>query len=173
MKDEEIRSVSASVLTLLRERGEKLSFAESLTGGLIAASFVENAGASAVLEESYVTYAAQSKMRILGVARETVEQQGVVSARCALEMAQGVRRISGADWGVSATGLAGPDGGTAQTPVGTVFIGVAGKTGTRAFECHFPGDRDAVRRSSVARAFELLQAEIEKAEKGEAGDRRS
>ena len=161
MIDAEMKGACAAAFAMLRAREEKVSFAESLTGGLIAATFVENPGASAVLDESYVTYAPESKVRILGVNRETVETVGVVSARCAREMAQGVRRISGADWGVSATGLAGPDGGTPDLPVGTVFIGVAGRVGARAFECHFSGDRGEVRRQAVRRAFELLKAEME------------
>ena len=152
---------STAAFRLLRERGEHVSFAESLTGGMIAAALIENSGASTVIDESYVTYAAESKVRILGVSRDTVDIVGVVSARCAGEMAAGVRRISGADWGVSATGLAGPDGGTDELPVGTVFIGVAGKNGTNAYECHFAGDRDAVRSGAVKRAFELLKAEME------------
>ena len=147
---------SRAAFELLRARKEHVSFAESLTGGLIAATLVENSGASAVLDESYVTYAPESKMRILGVRRETVETDGVVSAQCAWEMAGGVRRISGADWGVSATGLAGPDGGTEQTPVGTVFVGVAGANGARAFEFHFDGDRAQVRRQAVDAALTAL-----------------
>lgn len=168
MIDEKMRAASAAAFALLCARGEKVSFAESLTGGLIAASFVENPGASNVLDESYVTYAPGSKMRILGVAQETIQTIGVVSARCAREMAAGVRKVSGADWGVSATGLAGPDGGTAEMPVGTVFIGIAGRCGAYAFECHFSGNRSAVRKQSVVRAFELLQAKIEEMQKGEA-----
>ncbi len=156
-----IRAASAAAYALLRRRNERVSFAESLTGGLIAASFVENPGASFALDESYVTYAAESKIRILGVRRETVDGDGVVSARCAREMAEGVRRISGADWGVSATGLAGPDGGTEATPVGTVFIGVSGPRGARARECHFAGDRRSVREQAVQAAFELLCEEME------------
>ena len=156
MMNEEMRLSGARAFALLRARGAHVSFAESLTGGLIAATLVENSGASAVLDESYVTYAPESKMRILGVARETVETVGVVSARCAREMAAGVRRISGADWGVSATGLAGPEGGTATTPVGTVFIGVAGPGGVEALEFHFEGDRAQVRARAVQAAFEVL-----------------
>ncbi len=157
-----MHAAGAAAFRLLRSRGEKVSFAESLTGGLIAATFVENSGASYVLDESYVTYAAESKMRILGVSRETVDTVGVVSARCAREMAAGVKRISGADWGISATGLAGPDGGTDELPVGTVFIGVAGADGVDAYECHFSGDRAEVRMQAVQRAFELLAERIQK-----------
>lgn len=156
-----LQKAGAAAFRLLYNRGEKVSFAESLTGGMIAATFVENPGASDVLDESYVTYAAASKVRILGVNQETVDTVGVVSARCAREMAAGVRRISSADWGVSATGLAGPDGGTDELPVGTVFIGVAGTDGVRAYECHFEGDRAEVRRQAVQRAFELLVQRIE------------
>ena len=150
------KAASAEAFSLLKQANARVSFAESLTGGRIAAALIENSGASQVIDESYVTYAPESKIRLLGVARETVDICGVVSARCAREMAEGVRRISGADWGVSATGLAGPDGGTDETPVGTVFIGVASKGGAQAHECHFTGDREAVRLQAVKRAFELL-----------------
>ena len=156
-----LSAASARALALLRGRGERVSFAESLTGGLIAASFVDNPGASDALDESYVTYAAESKVRILGVDRETVDVDGVVSARCAREMAAGVRRISGADWGVSATGLAGPDGGTEKKPVGTVFIGVAGPKSVQARECHFTGDRSSVREQAATAALEMLCEAIE------------
>ena len=147
---------SRAVFELLRARKAHVSFAESLTGGLIAATLISNSGASEVLDESYVTYAAESKIRILGVRQETVESVGVVSAQCAREMAGGVRRISGADWGVSATGLAGPDGGTEQTPVGTVFVGVVGAGGAQAFEFHFDGDRAQVRVQTVDAALTAL-----------------
>ena len=85
-----------------------------------------------------------------------METVGVVSADCAHQMAEGVRRISNAHWGVSATGLAGPDGGTDALPVGTVFIGVSGKDKTQAHECHFSGDRMQIRTQAVQKAFELL-----------------
>ncbi len=147
----------ARAFALLKDHGEHVCFAESLTGGLIAATFIGNPGASAVINESYVTYAPEAKMRILGVTRETLQTVGVVSAACAREMAQGARRISGADWAVSATGLAGPDGGTDETPVGTVFIGVSGAGGTRAFEFHFENmDRMQMRMACVNAAFEEL-----------------
>lgn len=157
----DLRRTSAAAFGRLRARGERVSFAESLTGGLIASTLVENSGASAVLDESYVTYAAASKVRILGVRPETVESEGVVSARCAAEMAAGVRRISGADWGVSATGLAGPEGGTEATPVGTVFIGIAGASGVRTLEFHFSGDRAEVRAQAVQAALEALCRALE------------
>ena len=152
----------AEALTLLKKRGEYVCFAESLTGGWIAATFVSNSGASAALNESYVTYAPEAKMRILGVHRETVETDGVVSARCAREMAEGARRASGADWGVSATGYAGPDGGR-EGPVGTVFIGISGKNETEAFERHFTGDRAEIRFQTVETVLNLLTEKLRNA----------
>ena len=146
---------------LIIARGETVAFAESLTGGLIAAAFIENPGASAAIHESYVTYAEASKQRLLGVKKETLESDGVVSAACACQMAAGARARSGADWAVSATGLAGPDGGTAEKPVGTVFIGIAGKSGAFAREFHFSGDRAAVRRQAVEAALSTLAEAIE------------
>ena len=151
-----LERAGAAAFARLRSRGERVSFAESLTGGLIAATLVGNAGASDVLGESYVTYAAEAKVRILGVRQETVDTVGVVSARCAREMAEGVRRVSRADWGVSATGLAGPDGGTEDAPVGTVFIGVAGAKGVEAHEFHFLGDRGEIRAQAARAALEML-----------------
>lgn len=158
-----LRRASREAYEALMDRGAQVSFAESLTGGLIAATLVENPGASAVLEESYVTYAPESKHRLLGVRRETIERVGVVSAQCAREMAEGARRLSGADWGVSATGLAGPDGGTEALPVGTVYIGVSGRDGVQAWAHHFSGDRSEVRRRAAQAALEALKRALEQA----------
>lgn len=155
-----LKTASERAFRLLKSTHAHVSFAESLTGGKIAATLIENSGASAVIDESYITYAPESKIRLLGVKRETVERIGVVSRECALEMAVGVRRISGADWGVSATGLAGPDGGTEKTPVGTVFIGIAGKNTAQAFEFHFEGDRESVRHAAVCAALNALSDAI-------------
>ena len=119
-------SMSQVVLEQLRARGETVCFAESCTGGMIASALVDHAGASDALSESYVTYSNEAKERLLGVRGETLRKFGAVSAECAVEMAEGARRASGATWGVSATGIAGPDGGTDEKPVGTVFVGVAG-----------------------------------------------
>ena len=146
---------------LLLSRGETVSFAESLTGGLIAATLIGNPGSSAVIAESYVTYAEESKVRLLGVRKETLETDGVVSAACASEMASGARLRSNADWGVSATGLAGPDGGTEEKPVGTVFIGISGRNGTRAQEFHFDGDRLQVRLQAAETALKALAEAME------------
>ena len=154
-------TASQRAFILLREKKQTVCFAESLTGGLIAATFIENPGASAAIGESYVTYAESAKQRLLGVKKETLETEGVVSAACAAEMAAGARIRSGADWSASATGLAGPDGGTEKTPVGTVFIGVSSANGTISREFHFSGDRMQVRLHAVEAALNLLAEEME------------
>lgn len=149
-----------AVYELLKARGETVCFAESLTGGRIAASVVDCPGASEVLKESYITYCDQAKARVLGVSEETLERHTAVSAECAREMAEGARRRSGADWGVSATGYAGPDGGDGAHPVGTVFIGVSGKGGTEAMEFHFTGSRDWIRTLAKSNALNRLRLRL-------------
>lgn len=150
-------SLENVVLEMLAAAGQTVSFAESCTGGLLAARLVSIPGASAVLNESHVTYSNAAKTRLLGVSAETLESYGAVSAQCAQEMAEGVRRISGADWGVSVTGIAGPDGGTAEKPVGTVFVGVAGEAGTFTREFHFRGRREWIRTLAASNALNLLR----------------
>lgn len=150
------------ILEMLIARGETVSFAESCTGGLLAARVIGISGASAAINESHVTYSNAAKMRLLGVKAETLESFGAVSAQCAMEMAEGVRRISGADWGVSTTGIAGPDGGTPEKPVGTVFVGISGKNGVFAKEFHFRGRRDWVRTLAASNALNLLRLEMNK-----------
>ena len=149
-----------AVYDLLRARGETVCFAESLTGGRIAASVVDCPGASEVMKESYVTYCDAAKARVLGVSEETLAKCTAVSAECAREMAEGARKRSGADWGVSATGYAGPDGGDDAHPVGTVFIGVSGRDGTEAFEFHFTGSRDWVRTLAKSNALNRLRLRL-------------
>lgn len=150
-------SMPNAVLALLRERGQTVCFAESCTGGRMAASVIDCAGASNAVKESYITYSEEAKKRILGVNQSTLDEHTVVSAECAKEMAEGARRVSGADWAVSVTGVAGPDGGTPRTPVGTAFIAVAGPDGTTVNEFHFRGNRDWVRTLAVSNGLNLLR----------------
>ncbi len=156
-------SIEKTAFALLKARGETVTFAESCTGGLLAARLVGVPGASEVLGESHVTYADAAKARVLGVRPETLEKYTAVSAECAREMAEGARRISVADWAVSTTGYAGPDGGADGTPVGTVFIAVAGKNGTQVKECHFRGQREFIRTLAASWGFNMLRLEMEKA----------
>lgn len=141
----------------LLARGETLAVAESCTGGLIAASVVEIAGCSDCFTEGCVTYANDAKMRRLGVKEETLLSHGAVSAECAREMAEGMRRSAGSDYALSSTGIAGPGGGTAEKPVGLVYVALASKEGTFVKELRLGGNRDRIRRAAALNALDLLR----------------
>ena len=155
------RTPADAVLELLKNRGEKVTFAESCTGGLLCGAFVDCAGASDCLKESFVTYANEAKEQMLGVKSETLARCGAVSGECAREMALGAARAAGADWAVSVTGIAGPGGGTAEKPVGTVWIGVAHGGAAQAREYHFRGQRQWIRKLSVVNALNQLRLAME------------
>ena len=144
-------------VALLMEQGKRISFAESCTGGLVAATLVDVPDASRVLDMSFVTYANEAKTDLVGVSPDTLAAHGAVSEQTAREMASGVARRSGAQVGVSATGIAGPGGGTPEKPVGTVCFGfsVAGRVTT--VTRHF-GDlgRGSVRAAAVSFVYETL-----------------
>ena len=151
------RSLPEVVGGLLLEKGCTLALAESCTGGMIASELVALPGISAALLEGVVCYSNQAKRHRLGVSEETLRQQGAVSRACALEMAQGERRASGADYALSVTGIAGPDGGTEQKPVGLVYVGLAGPEGSAVRELRLGGDRQRIRRLSMLNALDLLR----------------
>jgi nicotinamide-nucleotide amidase len=125
----------------LRTRGFTLAIAESCTGGLVGHMVTREPGASDFLLVDAVTYANSAKTRLLGVDEDVLRGHGAVSAEVAAAMAEGVRRVSGANLALSLTGIAGPSGGSAQKPVGTVFVALASPDGTQVVEKHFPGDR--------------------------------
>lgn len=140
--------------TLVRElieKGLKIAFAESCTGGMITSATVDIPDASKVLYEGAVTYSNEAKTARLGVLPETLERYGAVSAETAKEMAEGL--LENADVGVSVTGIAGPSGGTPEKPVGLVYIAVSGKNGTVVSKNNFSGDRKAVRIKTRNRAL--------------------
>ena len=155
------RTPADAVLELLKNRGETVTFAESCTGGLLCGAFVDCAGASDCLKESFVTYANEAKENLLGVKSETLARRDAVSGECAREMALGAARAAGADWAVSVTGIAGPGGGTAEKPVGTVWIGVAHGGAAQAREYHFRGQRQWIRKLSVVNALNQLRLAME------------
>lgn len=141
----------------LRAHGATLAVAESCTGGLLAGALTDAAGASAFFRGGAVTYATETKSALLGVSAELIARFGVVSAECARAMAQGAAEKFGADFALSATGVAGPAGGTAETPVGTVFIGLKTPAGTTAIRFRAAGTaRAEIRREAVAAALALL-----------------
>ena len=151
----DLQRISEEVIHLFTQKGLTLGTAESLTAGMIAASAACVSGASAVLMGGVVSYDSRVKHEVLGVERSIIDTVGVVSEPCARQMAEGARRVLKTDIAVSATGLAGPGGGTPETPVGTVFIGVSSAKGTRVDECHFEGDRQSVREQSVVHALKM------------------
>ena len=150
-----LERASAELVRAFTARGLTLGTAESLTGGMIAASVAAVSGASAVLMGGVVSYDPRVKHELLGVEQSVIDTVGVVSEPCARQMAEGARRALKTSVAVSATGVAGPTGGTADAPVGTVYLGVASAAGTRVERCAFSGDRQSVREQSAQRALEL------------------
>lgn len=145
------------VLKKLKEKKLTISAAESCTGGLFADSLIQYSGASEVFERGLVTYSNKSKVEELGVSEETLEKYGAVSRQTALEMARGVAKISGSDIGVSVTGIAGPDGGSEEKPVGLVYIGIWTKKGEMAKEYNFgTRARNTIRARSVTMMLQEL-----------------
>ena len=142
---------------LLEQKKLRVTTAESCTGGLIAGALVNVPGISEWFGEGYVTYSNEAKERLLGVSHGTLETYGAVSEQTAREMAEGAAKAADADVSVVSTGIAGPDGGTAEKPVGLVYIGCFCK-GTVHVEKHlFDGDRAQVRAQSVQAALSLLR----------------
>lgn len=144
----------------LAELGQTVATAESCTGGLVAMRLTEVPGSSAYFMESAVTYSNEAKTRALGVDPKIIEQHGAVSAECAEAMAAGMREHAATDHAVSVTGIAGPDGGSDEKPVGTVFIGYAGPRGVKSLRLVLPGDRYLVRWRSSQAALDYLRRQL-------------
>ena len=144
------------VIAELTRQNLTITTAESCTGGLIAATLINVSGASMVLKEGYITYSNESKERILSVRRETLQKYGAVSRQVAEQMAEGAAKVAGADAVLAATGIAGPDGGTEEKPVGLVYIGCYFKGRTVVQENLLRGNREEVRRQTVEAALALL-----------------
>lgn len=152
---------AAALLALYRQAGMKLALAESCTGGKIAATLTEIAGASDVVERGYVTYSNAAKSEALGVPAALIAKHGAVSAQCARAMAEGALARSHADIALAVTGIAGPGGAVPGKPVGLVYFGLAAKGAETLVERHqFSGDRKAVRDEAVAAALDLLSGAI-------------
>lgn len=147
--DNKIDLISEELVKLLMDKKMTISTAESCTGGMISSSIVNISGASYVLNEAYVTYSNEAKMRLLGVEKKTLDEFGAVSEETASQMVTGVARITGADCAISVTGIAGPDGGTEEKPVGTVYVGYYFNGYTKIEKYNFAGDRYNVRRSTT------------------------
>jgi len=153
--DEVIAARVATLAGLLESRGLRITTAESCTGGGLAKALTDRPGSSAWFEFGFVTYGNNAKLDLLGVSAETLAANGAVSQAVAEEMARGAREASGADLAVAITGVAGPTGGSADKPVGTVWLAWAGPGDLVGAELrNFPGDRAAVRSQAVAAALD-------------------
>jgi nicotinamide-nucleotide amidase len=157
MFDPDLVRMAETALATLRRKQRRCALAESCTGGLVSALLTAIPGSSDIVERGFVTYSNAAKQEMLGVPADTIAKHGAVSAQTAKAMAQGALARSHADIAVSITGIAGPGGGSAEKPVGLVFLAVATKTGCEAIEMRFgPANRDDIRRLSAIKALELL-----------------
>ena len=145
---------------LLSKRGKTLAVAESCTGGLIAERLTDIAGSSRYFIEGVVAYSNEAKVRTLEVSRELIEKYGAVSSEVAEAMARGMRERAKTDYAISVTGIAGPDGGTPEKPVGLVFIGYADENETKHLKAVFPGDRYLIRWRTSQAALDLLRRKL-------------
>jgi nicotinamide-nucleotide amidase len=154
-------SDAAEAVRLLRDRGQTLAVAESLTGGLLAATIVEIPGVSAVFRGGLVVYATDLKHELAGVPEELLNERGPVDGDVAAALAEGARTRCGADWGLATTGVAGPDPQDGK-PVGMVFLGVAGPTDKVVRQLSLTGSRAAIRHDAMVSALTLLADELRK-----------
>ncbi len=145
---------------MLIDKDYTISSAESCTGGLIAAKLVNYPGISKVFKEGAVTYSNEAKINRLGVKRETLDKYGAVSYETAREMAEGIAKTSDTDIGIATTGIAGPDGGSPEKPVGLVYMGlyIRGKTQVKKFQ--YFGNRATIRKRATMSALDWVRREI-------------
>ncbi len=153
-------NMQTTVAKLLIDKQKTIATAESCTGGAIASALVEYAGISSTFIDGCVTYSNASKQNRLGVKSETLQKYGAVSPQTAIEMAEGAAKTANANIGLSTTGVAGPDGGTEQKPVGLVYIGLTIDGVTTVKECHFVGNREKIRVRAVYTALDYLRREL-------------
>lgn len=157
MTDPELDALAHRLGDTLAARGWRLATAESCTGGGIAAAVTAIGGSSAWFERGFVTYSNEAKTDMLGVSPQTLAARGAVSEATVREMAEGALGRSRAELSIAVSGIAGPSGGSAAKPVGTVCLGWAVKgQPSRSETLHFAGDREAVRRQTVLRALHIL-----------------
>ena len=162
MEQKNTMPVEYEVVDLLKKKDLKVTFAESCTGGMLAARLVNVSGASEVFDSSVVTYSNEMKKMLLGVDESTLNIFGAVSTQTAEEMAVGAASRLGADVAVSVTGIAGPGGGTDRKPVGLVYMACNVLGNVTVKECYFIGERLEVRSAAVEAALQLLKECLEK-----------
>lgn len=159
----DLQRLARDLVPALGARGATLATAESLTGGQLAAAITAVPGASAAYVGGVVSYATEVKIAVLGVPAELVAEHGVISPECALAMAQGAARLTGAAYAMSTTGVAGPDRQEGH-PAGTVHVAVLGPTGHDLLALHLEGDRAAVQAATCAAALSALRGMLDREE---------
>ena len=152
--DEELEEVLARILL---EKNITVSLAESCTGGLISAKITNVSGVSKVFDRAVVSYSNEAKMEELGVNPETLKKYNAVSRETAMEMAEGIRKASRTKLGLSVTGIAGPDGGTEEKPVGLVYLALSDESGTISKELRLWGSREKIRNMTSLYALDLIR----------------
>jgi nicotinamide-nucleotide amidase len=157
---EDRQTLEGAVGELLSQKKQTLALAESCTGGLVGARITNQPGSSAYFLEGIVTYSNAAKERLLKVNPETISGYGAVSQQTAIEMAEGARAISGADYAMSITGIAGPGGGTAEKPVGLVYIGLVAPKIKEVFKYQFSGTRNDIRVRAANTALDILRRHL-------------
>ncbi|WP_269935036.1 nicotinamide-nucleotide amidase [Serratia liquefaciens] len=161
MSEQQLRKLSVAVGEKLKANGQWITCAESCTGGAIAKAITDIAGSSAYFDRGFVTYSNTAKHELLGVAEATLNAHGAVSEEVVREMAQGALHAARANLALSVSGIAGPDGGSVQKPVGTVWFGFAESSGrVLAKKMQFSGDRDAVRLQATIFALQTALDEF-------------
>ena len=146
-----------SLIKILSKRKLKISFAESCTGGLLASTITSISGASKVFDLSFVTYSNQAKIKILKINKNIINTYGAVSHQCCSAMVKNLSRISKAEINVSITGIAGPNGGTKQKPVGLVYIGIKKRNKIQITKCLFKSKkRSSIQKVTVKKALNLI-----------------
>jgi nicotinamide-nucleotide amidase len=160
MYSDEDDTLEKCIGRLLKGTGKTVSTAESCTGGSIASLLTSVAGSSEYFLGSVVSYANSVKTGVLGVDGETILTHGAVSSECVAQMAEGVRKITGSDFSIATSGIAGPGGGSAEKPVGLVWIGVSSQVSTETFSMVFKGDRKRNIERFAANALNILRIKL-------------
>src|SRR5688572_5670897 len=156
-----MQGLFSDLIERLKERGWTLTTAESCTGGMMAVAITDVPGSSAVFDRSFITYSNHAKTELLGVSEKTLHDFGAVSEQTAKEMAHGAASAAKTHIAVSITGVAGPDGGTDEKPVGLVYIGICERMGEpKAYKHFFKGDRNSIRRQSVEAAAHHVMEQV-------------
>ena len=152
--------IVSQIHKLLLKNNLTIAVAESCTGGLVSSLLTQAPGSSGYFILGVVVYSNVSKNKILSIPNKLIEEKGAVSKQVAAKLAESVRKIAGADFGIGITGIAGPTGATPNKPVGTVFISIAARKKTICKEFHFTGNRTTIRKKSALKSLELLLIQL-------------